>query len=198
VVTGADSGFEGRVILELADLSRLRVEAAINEIDVASLALGQEVEISFESAPDLEARGRVTFIAPAAGKSADGVTSTKVKEREYPVQIAIEGADARIRPGMTARVRIETGRAERAVALPATVVFHDFEKDESHVFVRAAAEAGPEAAPVRRQVELGLRDEDWVEIRSGLKVGEEVSRQRVGPNPNRQSAAEKRAQGDED
>lgn len=183
VVTGADSGFEGRVVLELADLTRLRVEAAINEIDVAVLALNQPVEITFESVRDLKAEGRLSYIAPAAGKAADG-TTINVKPREYPVQIAIDTADPRILPGMTARVRIETARAQGALALPSPVVFYDFEKDEAYVYVRTAPEGAKGEAltePERTRVTLGVRDSDWVEITSGLVEGREVSRQSPPP-----------------
>jgi multidrug resistance efflux pump len=72
IVTGADAGREGNTLLELADLAQLRVEASVNEIDVAVLTLGMPVEITFESVPEAKASGRITFIAPAAGKSAGG------------------------------------------------------------------------------------------------------------------------------
>lgn len=72
IVTGADAGREGNTLLELADLTRLRVEAAINEIDVAVLTPDMSVEITFESVPEAKAAGRITFIAPAAGKAAGG------------------------------------------------------------------------------------------------------------------------------
>lgn len=184
IVTGADAGREGATLLEIADLSRLRVEAAINEIDVAVIELGMPVEITFESVPEAKASGRITFIAPAAGKAASGSSSgnggaggggSGGGSRDFPLQIAIEKSHPRVRPGMTARVHIETAVAEKALSVEHNVVFNDYETGEWFVFVRAS---DPKAEPVRTKVELGVRDSRHVEIKSGLAETAEVSAQR--------------------
>ena len=129
IVTGADAGREGNTLLELADLAQLRVEASVNEIDVAVLTLGMPVEITFESVPEAKASGRITFIAPAAGKSAGGEASggggSRSASRDFPLQIAIEQSHPRVRPGMTARVHIETAASAQALSVEHTAVFND-------------------------------------------------------------------------
>lgn len=179
IVTGADAGREGNTLLELADLAQLRVEAAINEIDVAALTLGMPVEITFESVPEAKASGRITFIAPAAGKApggeATGSGASSGGSRDFPLQIAIEQSNPRVRPGMTARVHIETAAATQALAVPHNAVFNDHETGDWFVFVRAS---DPAAEPVKTQVELGVRDRRHVEIKSGLADTAEVSLQR--------------------
>jgi RND family efflux transporter MFP subunit len=180
IVTGADAGREGNTLLELADLAQLRVEAAINEIDVAVLRLGMPVEITFESVPEAKASGSITFIAPAAGKSPGGETSgpsggSSGGSRDFPLQIAIEQSHPRVRPGMTARVHIETAVAAQALAVPHNAVFNDHETGDWFVFVRGA---DPAAEPVKTQVELGVRDRRHVEIKSGLADNAEISLQR--------------------
>ncbi|MFA6960265.1 MAG: efflux RND transporter periplasmic adaptor subunit [Opitutaceae bacterium] len=182
IVTGADAGREGNTLLELADLAQLRVEAVINEIDVASLNLGMPVDISFESVPEAKASGRITFIAPAAGRSASGSSSASSgggggggATRDFPIQIAIEKSHPRVRPGMTARVSIETGVALKALSVEHNAVFTDYDTGDWFVFVRAAQ---PKAEPVKTKVELGVRDSRYVEIKSGLAEGAEVSLQR--------------------
>ena len=179
IVTGADAGREGNTLLELADLAQLRVEAAVNEIDVAVLTLGMPVEITFESVPEAKASGRISFIAPAAGKSPGGETvgtgGSSGGSRDFPLQIAIEKSHPRVRPGMTARVHIETAAAAQALAVPHNAVFNDHETGDWFVFVRAADAT---AEPVKTQVELGVRDRRHVEIKSGLADTAEVSLQR--------------------
>jgi RND family efflux transporter MFP subunit len=179
IVTGADAGREGNTLLELADLAQLRVEAAINEIDVAVLTLGMPVEITFESVPEAKASGSITFIAPAAGKApggeGTGTAASSGGSRDFPLQIAIEKSHPRVRPGMTARVHIETAAATQALAVPHNAVFNDHETGDWFVFVRAA---DPAAEPVKTQVELGVRDRRHVEIKSGLADTAEVSLQR--------------------
>ena len=185
IVTGADAGREGNTLLELADLSRLRVEAAINEIDVAVLTQDMPVEITFESVPEAKATGRITFIAPAAGKSAGGASASAAggggggggggSSRDFPLQIAIDESHPRVRPGMTARVHIVTATATQVLSVPQNTVFNDQESGDWFVFVRAADE---KAEPVKTKVELGVRDPDFVEIKSGLAETAEVSLQR--------------------
>lgn len=177
VVTGAESGREGNSLMELADLTRLRVEANINEIDVSAISVGMPVDITFESVRDLKAAGRITFISPAAGRGAagsNGAASTNANtSREFPLQISVEQAGDRVKPGMTARVQIETGRAEQALSVELGAVFIDFETDETFVFVRQ-----PAGEPVKRKVVVGVRDGAYAEIKDGLAPDEFVSRQR--------------------
>lgn len=179
IATGADAGREGNTLLELADLSRLRVEAAINEIDVAALTVGMPVEITFESVPEAKASGRITFIAPAAGKAAangSGSSGTNGgNSRDFPLQIGIEQSHPRVRPGMTARVHIETATVKDALSVEHTAVFNDHESGDWFVFVRSA---DPAAEPVKTKVELGLRDRSHVEIKAGLDEAAEISLQR--------------------
>ena len=183
IVTGADAGREGNTLLELADLTRLRVEAAINEIDVAVLTPEMPVEITFESVPEAKATGRITFIAPAAGKAAGGNASSGGASpgggsggaRDFPLQIAIDQSHPRVRPGMTARVHIVTATAAQTLTVPHNTVFNDQATGDWFVFVRAA---DPKAEPVQTKVELGVRDASHVEIKSGLAETAEVSLQR--------------------
>lgn len=170
VVTGADSGREGVTLIELADLKRLRVELSLNEIDAASLVLGQQVDITFESVPEARASGRVSFISPAAAKAAgDGRT------RDFPVQIGIEKSHPRVKPGMTARVHIQVASAQKALSLPTTAVFFDAKTDEMFVFVRPKP---PVDVPVKTVVKVGVRTGEFVEITEGLKDTDEVSTKR--------------------
>lgn len=183
IVTGADAGREGNTLLELADLSRLRVEAQINEIDVASLSLEMPVEITFESVPEAKAVGRITFIAPAAGRSASGGAAGQSSggggggsaTRDFPLQISIDESHPRVRPGMTARVRIATAQVQQALSVEQKAVFNDHQSGEWFVFLRAA---DPAAEPVKTPVEPGIRDINHVEIKTGLTEGDEIALER--------------------
>ncbi|HEY9248243.1 MAG TPA: efflux RND transporter periplasmic adaptor subunit [Rariglobus sp.] len=197
VVTGAESGRDGNTLMELADLARLRVEAGINEIDVSAISLGMPVDITFESVRDLKAAGRITFISPATGRGSSGGLAGGGggspggggASREFPLQISVEQAGARVKPGMTARVQIETGRADKTLSVEIATVFIDFETDETYVFVRR-----PAGEPVKRKVVIGVRDGTYVEIKDGLAAADEVSRQR--PSSDRRKGAERTAKKD--
>ncbi len=170
VVSGPDSGREGAALMEIADIRELQVEAKVNEIDVAGLKLGGPVRIFFESVRDLEASGKITFISP----SASGTTGSNPQAtRDFPIEISVVNAGPRVRPGMTARVEIEVGRAEDALTVESSAVFHDLDTDETYVFVRKDA-----GDPEKRTVVTGIYDDQYVVIREGLQAGEEISRQK--------------------
>ncbi len=170
VVSGADSGREGVTLMEIADLRELQVQAKVNEIDVPALKLNAPVRIFFESVRDLEASGKITFISP----SASGTTGSNPQAtRDFPIETSVHNSGSRVRPGMTARVEIQVGLVENALAVEAAAVFHDLETDETYVFVRSAS-----GDPVRRSVVTGIYDNEFVEIRDGLSAGEEISRQK--------------------
>ena len=188
VVTGAESGREGYTLMEVADLTRLRVEANINEIDVSALTLGMPVDITFESVRDLKAKGQITFISPAASRAGGaGASAAGTATREFPLQISVDEPGSRVKPGMTARVQIETARAQQALSVEIGAVFIDFETDETFVFVRS-----PAGEPVKRKVVIGVRDTSYVEIKDGVSAAEEVSQQR--PSSDRRKRAAREAQ----
>jgi HlyD family secretion protein len=90
----------GQPLITLGDLATLRVETTdLDEIDVARVALGQQVDVTFDALPEQVFIGRVTRIAPMAAPGSGGVN--------YTVVIALDEVDPVLRWGMTAFVDIE-------------------------------------------------------------------------------------------
>jgi len=93
----------GDSLVTLGDLSTLRVETTdLDEIDVARVAVGQEVVTTFDALPEQVFTGRVTRLSPMAKPGTGGVN--------YTVVIELDELDPAIRWGMTAFVDIETDR----------------------------------------------------------------------------------------
>jgi multidrug resistance efflux pump len=94
----------GQPLVTLGDLATLRVETTdLDEIDVARVAVGQQVDLSFDALPEEVFVGYVTRISPMAASESGGVN--------YTVVIVLEGdIDPAIRWGMTAFVDIEVGQ----------------------------------------------------------------------------------------
>ncbi len=85
----------GQPALIVADLSAWQVETDdLSEEDVARVQAGQAVTITLDALPGVRLAGRVSRIAPKATAGQGGT--------DFTVTIAVEGADARIRWGMTA------------------------------------------------------------------------------------------------
>jgi HlyD family secretion protein len=90
----------GQPLIAMGDLSTLQVETTdLDEIDVARVAVGQQVDITFDAVPEQVFDGRVIRISPMAGSGDGGVN--------YTVVVELDGLDPAIRWGMTAFVDIE-------------------------------------------------------------------------------------------
>lgn len=92
------------------DLSRIRIEAQVNEADVGAVSEGNPVTFSVDAYPDREFQGRVTQVRLAATEINNVVT--------YTVIIEAKNEDRRLFPGMTANVRIESARRDNVLRVP--------------------------------------------------------------------------------
>ncbi len=95
-----DSVLPGGSVAVVGDLSALVVETTdVDEYLISRLKMDQALDVSVDALPDRTFQGRVVSIAllPELGSGGD---------QQYPVKIALEGADPRLRPGMTARIRL--------------------------------------------------------------------------------------------
>ena len=90
----------GQPIVVMGDLSRWQIETDdLSEEDVARVAVGRSVAVTFDALPDVMLPGRVARIAPMATPGQGGTN--------YTVVIAVEEADAELRWGMTAYLAFE-------------------------------------------------------------------------------------------
>ncbi len=152
----------GKELFSIGDLGALVVRCRVDQADVKYVERGAPVQVSVEALPDLRFQGTVEHVAVIAIQRPEG--SDRV---EFEVTIALGDLPDHVRPGMTCRIDLVLGEALGVPALPV----------ES---VRPSDAGGWEvllpALEPPIDVELGLRDENWVEIRSGLIEGDEVLR----------------------
>ncbi len=88
-----------QAVIVLGDLTHMRVETTdLRETDVGRIAVGQEVDITFDALPDTLLKGQVVHISPKASSEQGGVNYTTI--------IQFNEFDARLRWGMTAYVNI--------------------------------------------------------------------------------------------
>src|SRR5690606_1071275 len=126
----------GTVITTLDDLSVMKLDFAVPEVFLATLAPGQEVGARSVAYPDEVFRGRVSSI----GTRVDTTT------RSVPVRALIDNPDGRLRPGMFMTVRLVRSEGE-AMMLPEAAIVP--EGDRHYVFVVEEGQAR------RREVEIG-------------------------------------------
>ena len=160
VVVAAASVNSGTTLMTIADLSKLLVDTNINQVDIARLQIRQAVKLTLESAKEESMDGRVTFIAPVA--------SIKNGVKGFEVKAMISNPSRRLRPGMTVNMVVPVAHANGVLAIPVSAVFRG-DNDRRVVYV-----LGAEDKPEQREVNLGISNLDYAEIKSGLKQGERI------------------------
>jgi HlyD family secretion protein len=105
------ASLQAPVLFQIAqDLSQIQIEAQVDEADIGSVASGNDVTFTVDAYPDQTFNGKVDQVRLAATTANNVVTYTVVIRAENPRQ--------RLLPGMTATVRIVTGRREDALRIP--------------------------------------------------------------------------------
>jgi HlyD family secretion protein len=146
----------GSSILQLIATNELWISAWVDETAAAGLAAGQPARIVFRSVPGREYRGEVARL----GRETDRET------REFVVDVRVDDLPSNWTLGQRAEVLIETGRREHALVLPQRFV--QWQQGKPGVWIDDRGRA------LWREVELGLRGGDAVEVVQGLVAGEIV------------------------
>lgn len=165
VITGAAAQNGGTLLGEVADLTQLMVRTNINEIDVARIKVSDHARVRVDSMRSVQLSGSVKRIATSALESSGDRT------RVFPVDVILEQADERLRPGMSATVMFTLARVDDVIAAPLNTVFSTAESAR-YVFLRKGETF------VAHGVEIGIADTRNVQIISGLQIGDEVARSR--------------------
>ena len=163
-VSGSGGFNSGTEVLTIADLRTMIINAHINQADVTRLKMDQEVEVTVEAVAGLKVTGRVERIAPQA--------MIKNNIKGFAVRILLKDVDPRVRPGMTANIKIPVASAQDVVSVPLAAVFTEKNTDsgamERFVFVKKGE------ATERRIVRVGISDFFFAEIQQGVEAGETV------------------------
>ncbi len=150
------------------DLSYLEMTMSIDELDISSVEVGQEVQITADAVEGQTYTGVVTEVS-VAGTTSGGITT-------YPVTVRIDETDGLL-PGMNVDAEIVISSADDVLAIPASAVNRG-----DTVLITAdspsAANALDQEAPegyVYVAVETGVSDDSYIEILSGLQEGDTVA-----------------------
>jgi multidrug efflux pump subunit AcrA (membrane-fusion protein) len=142
---------------------KVRARLFVPELDAVGLANGQKVRFRLDAAAEQEFTATVGTVSPVASP----------RDREDPqkffrVEAEIDAVDADLmRVGSRLRAEIITGEIRDGITVPAHTVFG--EGDSAYVYVMKGAEAE------RRDVVIGHRSPDMVEVLSGIKSGDRIS-----------------------
>ncbi len=159
-----DRAWTGAAIAEIPDLSEMRIELSMEEVDRGKLKLGQPVKMRVDAIPEKEFNGNLDFISPIASLVFKGMGLT---EKRFPARATLKNLDPRLRPGMSATAEIIIERHPSALLIPARASFTLDGKPA--VYVQKGRDFSS------RHITVGQRNEDDIVVLNGLKEGELVT-----------------------
>ena len=151
---------EGQALITIPDPSSLGVIIKVHETAIDKVREGLDTWVEVDAAPGKRFRGRVEEVARLPD-SADRWLNPDLKV--YTTKIKLIGDVATLKPGMSAQVEILVTTLPDVLAAPTQAIAGTADKPAVYVW------EGGEV--VRRDVELGMASEHFVEIRSGLEPG---------------------------
>jgi len=128
-------------------------------VDIGKVAPGQKAVFTVDAFPAREFTGKVVAIYPKA------VIQENVVNYDVVVEIT-DKYDGLLRPDMTASVTIFQETHENMLTVPAKAVKRERGKNVVHVVVNGKVEP--------REIKVGWKDSQWIEILSGLDEGQTV------------------------
>ena len=194
----------GTEMLRIADMGKIEIRVDVGENDIPKVKLGDSALIDIDAYSGRKFKGIVREIASSnnGAASASNLASTSNDVTQYKVYIRLlpesytdllgKGTFP-FRPGMSANVDIQTRRQANVLSVPINAVTTrekndstkiDTKKDESNITTTSASDIDDldvivfvkdSANKVKKYlVKTGIQDINYIEITSGLKVGQEV------------------------
>lgn len=161
----------GKQLCTIFDLRYLSFTMYVDELDIKQVEVGQKVQITADAVEGQTFEGQITKVS-INGTTSNGATS-------YPVTVRIDEAGDLL-PGMNVDASVVIAEAKDVLTVPVEAVSRG-----NQVLVKTSDAPGAEsdgvlpAGYVYQEVSLGLSDDDYIEIVSGLSEGDQVAYQPV-------------------
>ena len=166
-------------IVNIADLSRVKMKMQIAEGDITKIKVGTPVEYSILSEPTKKFQTAVSSIDPglttlsdgsygssSSSKSSYSSSSSSSSAVYYYAQSIVDNKDGILRIGMTTQNELLIANVEDAIIVPSIGI----KKDENGTFVYVLKDG----KPVKTAVKTGIKDNLDTQIISGINEGDEI------------------------
>jgi HlyD family secretion protein len=200
--------FAGTEIMRIANLDNMEVRVRVNENDIINVKVRDNTIVTVDAFPGRKFAGAVAEVSSSAITSGAQTAAASASDdvTNFLVKISIKDRSARLRPGMSATVDIETQTVENVISVPIQSVTvraaggktaeelqqqkakeqkersgNDLEVTSERAEARRSRDELERVIFVKsgdtvkqRKVETGIADNTSIEIKSGVKAGEEV------------------------
>jgi HlyD family secretion protein len=157
-----DQPYSGSNLIELPDLSAMRAEVKINEVDISKVLTGQRVEIRPDAYSDSVYTGKVESVANLAQN-----LDYKSKIKIFPVKIRISGENSKLLPGLSVSCKILVSEIPDVLYIPLESLFRD--QDMDYVYLKSGS------GFKKREVKTGDMNTDFVIITEGLNENDLIA-----------------------
>ncbi len=140
------------MLIRMINLNRMKAKIQVSDVDISKVSIGQKALIKVDSSTE-EFIGKITYISPEA----DMMSGT------YTVEISLKNRDNVLKHNQFARIILFTKTSQNTI-----IVLQGAVLESEYVFVLEDGKA------VKKYVTLGLENEFEVEIKVGIKQGEQV------------------------
>ena len=147
----------GDALYQVADLSSVWVIADVFEQDISLVKSGQKARVLINAYPDKAFSGQVTYVYP----------TLKAETRTVQVRVELANPGLLLKPGMFAQVELATPARTAQITVPVSAVI-DSGTRQVVLVQQGAGRFEP------REVKLGERNDDHVQVLQGVKEGELV------------------------
>ena len=139
--SSTSAGADGKPLCQIADLSQMKVNVNINELDITKVAKDQSAKVTFSAVPGLTLDAKVDTIASTTSQLADSSAGGQSGNGGvgYAVRLIIPAPDPKLKPGMTASVKITMQSIDNALMVPLAAIV-DEGKESSAVMLETNAE----------------------------------------------------------
>ncbi len=199
VVVGIQNS-QGSLLMTIADMSVITAEVRVDETDIVNVKMDQPAEVTIDALPGKTFHGKVTQIGDNAIVRSSGLatsqsTTSSQEAKDFKVVVTLSDAPETLRPGLSATAKITTGSAKDTVTIPIQALTFRDKNDLEQQIANKGKGPDPSApsAPKKekeeiqgvfvignnkkaefRKVETGLTGTTDIEVKSGLKPGEEI------------------------
>ena len=155
----------GTLLAQIGNPEHLQIETGINEIDAAQLKIGDGVEIINKALLNEPLKGKIEYISPIA----ELVNTSQGEQTQVKIRIAVEEAKnlGQIKPGFNVNLKVILAQKDQALLIPYEALVQENNRDVVYV-------VGQDAVVSKKEIEIGLSNELYFEVLSGLKVGDKV------------------------
>jgi RND family efflux transporter MFP subunit len=147
----------GEMLYQIADVSAVWVLADVFERDIGQVKVGQKVRLTINAYPEKNFSGTVAYIYP----------TLKAETRTVPVRIELANPGGLLKPAMYASVELAVGARDKVVTVPVSAVI-DSGTRQIVLLQKGTGRFEP------REVKLGARSDEYVEVREGIAAGDAV------------------------